>query len=119
MIRGCGAIGGYRRQHAVMGTTDASIATHPSDMAVAMRVLDASVETVRPDGRKRVIPIADFHRLPGTTPHIETSLERDELITAVTLPRPTGGVHVYRTGRRWEAARRAATARPAPAPVPA
>jgi hypothetical protein len=68
-------------------------------MAVAMRVLDASVETVKPDGRRRVIPIADFHRLPGNTPHIDTNLERDELITAVTLPRPLGGTHIYRKVR--------------------
>lgn len=96
---GCSAIGGYSRQLAVVGSSEACIATHPSDMAVAMRVLDASVETVRPDGRTRVIPIADFHRLPGNTPHIDTNLERGELITAVTLPRPAGGTHVYRKVR--------------------
>jgi xanthine dehydrogenase YagS FAD-binding subunit len=96
---GCGAIGGYSRQNAVVGASDACIATHPSDMAVAMRVLDASVETVRPNGRTRVIPIADFHRLPDDTPQVETTLQRDELITAVTLPRPIGGTHVYRKVR--------------------
>jgi len=96
---GCSAIGGVNRQHGIIGTSQACIATHPSDMAVAMRVLDANVETVRSDGRRRVIPIADFHRLPGNTPHIETSLERGELITAVTLPRPAGGVHIYRKVR--------------------
>jgi xanthine dehydrogenase YagS FAD-binding subunit len=96
---GCSAIGGVTRQHAVIGTSKACIATHPSDMAVAMRVLDAAVETVRPDGRTRVIPIADFHRLPGDTPHIETALERDELITSVTLPRPIGGTQIYRKVR--------------------
>ena len=69
---GCGAIGGFSRQHAIVGVSDACIATHPSDMAVAMRVLDATVETVRPDGSARTIPIAEFHRLPGNTPHIET-----------------------------------------------
>jgi xanthine dehydrogenase YagS FAD-binding subunit len=68
-------------------------------MAVAMRVLDASIETVRPDGGKRVIPIADFHRLPGDTPQVETDLQRGELITAVTLPKPPGGRHVYRKVR--------------------
>jgi xanthine dehydrogenase YagS FAD-binding subunit len=62
---GCSAIGGFTRSHAVLGTSEACIATHPSDMAVAMRVLDANVETVRPDGATRAIPIADFHRLPG------------------------------------------------------
>jgi xanthine dehydrogenase YagS FAD-binding subunit len=96
---GCSAIGGFSRQLAVVGSSEACIATHPSDMAVAMRVLDASVETVRPDGRTRVIPIADFHRLPGNTPHIDTNLERGELITAVTLPRPLGGTHIYRKVR--------------------
>jgi xanthine dehydrogenase YagS FAD-binding subunit len=96
---GCGAIGGYSRLHAIVGLSDACIATHPSDMAVAMRVLDASVETVRPNGAARVIPIADFHRLPGNTPHIEHVLEPGELITAVTLPRPVGGTQVYRKVR--------------------
>jgi xanthine dehydrogenase YagS FAD-binding subunit len=96
---GCGAIGGYSRMHAVIGVSDACIATHPSDMAVAMRVLDATVETVRPNGTARVIPIADFHRLPGNTPHIENALEAGELITAVTLPRPIGGAQLYRKVR--------------------
>ncbi|RZJ19786.1 MAG: xanthine dehydrogenase family protein subunit M [Haliea sp.] len=96
---GCSAIGGVTRQHAILGASSACIATHPSDMAVAMRVLDASVETVRADGRARVIPIADFHRLPGNTPHIETALEAGELITAVTLPKPAGGTHLYRKVR--------------------
>jgi xanthine dehydrogenase YagS FAD-binding subunit len=68
-------------------------------MAVAMRVLDATVETVRPNGSLRTIPIADFHRLPGNTPHIETALEPGELITAVTLPTPIGGKHIYRKVR--------------------
>jgi xanthine dehydrogenase YagS FAD-binding subunit len=88
---GCSAIGGITRQHAVIGSSQACIATHPSDMAVAMRVLDATVETVRPGGQARVIPIADFHKLPGDTPHIETALEPGELITSVTLPKPLGG----------------------------
>jgi xanthine dehydrogenase YagS FAD-binding subunit len=68
-------------------------------MAVALRVLDATVETVKPDGQQRRIPIADFHRLPGATPHIETNLAAGELITAVTLPAPLGGTHVYRKVR--------------------
>ncbi len=96
---GCSAIGGFTRHHAVVGTSDACIATHPSDMAVAMRALDATIETVRPDGSVRSIPIAEFHRLPGDTPHIETVLERGELITAVTLPRPVGGRQFYRKVR--------------------
>jgi xanthine dehydrogenase YagS FAD-binding subunit len=96
---GCSAIGGFSRQHAVVGVSNACIATHPSDMAVAMRVLDAEVETVRPDGSVRMIPIAAFHRLPGNTPHIETALEPGELITSVKLPKPIGGTHVYRKVR--------------------
>jgi xanthine dehydrogenase YagS FAD-binding subunit len=68
-------------------------------MAVAMRVLDATVETVRSDGAARTIPIAEFHRLPGDTPHIETTLMPGELITAVTLPKPIGGTHIYRKVR--------------------
>ena len=92
---GCSAIGGMSRPLAVIGVSDACIASHPSDMAVAMRALDATVETLRVDGQPRRIPIADFHRLPGNTPHIETTLQPGELITAVTLPRPVGGTHVY------------------------
>ncbi len=92
---GCSAIGGYSRQLAVIGTSDACIATYPGDMAVAMRVLDAQVETVTPAGATRVIPIAEFHRLPGKTPHVETTLSPGELITAVTLPRPLGGAQIY------------------------
>lgn len=96
---GCAALGGYSRPLAVIGSSDACIATHPSDMAVAMRVLDAVVETVRPDGTTRAIPIAEFHRLPGDTPHIDHTLGLGELITAVTLPKPIGGRHVYRKVR--------------------
>ena len=96
---GCSAIGGFTRHHAVVGASDACIATHPSDMAVAMRLLDAEVETVRPNGSTRTIPIAAFHRLPGNTPHIETALEPGELITSVTLPKPAGGTQVYRKVR--------------------
>lgn len=96
---GCSALGGFSRQHAVVGSSESCIATHPSDMAVAMRALDAIVETVNGDGRSRAIPIADFHRLPGDTPHIETVLEPGEFITAVTLPKPIGGKHIYRKVR--------------------
>jgi xanthine dehydrogenase YagS FAD-binding subunit len=92
---GCAAIGGISRQLAVIGSSEHCIATNPSDMAVALRALDAAVETVRPDGTTRSTPIADFHRLPGTTPHVETVLEVGEFITAVTLPRPVGGTHIY------------------------
>jgi xanthine dehydrogenase YagS FAD-binding subunit len=96
---GCAALNGFSRQHAVIGTSQACIATHPSDMAVAMRVLDATVETVRPNGATRQIPIAQFHRLPGETPHVETTLDPGELITAVTLPKPVGGTHLYQKVR--------------------
>jgi len=96
---GCSAIGGYTRNHAIVGQSDACIATHPSDMAVAMQLLDAGVETVRANGSTRVIPIADFYRLPGTTPHIENTLQSGELITSVVLPRPLGGKHFYRKVR--------------------
>ncbi|MDB5628634.1 MAG: xanthine dehydrogenase family protein subunit [Tardiphaga sp.] len=96
---GCAAIGGVSRQLAVIGASDACIATHPSDMAVAMRALDATVETVRSDGSQRSIAIADFHRLPGDAPHVDTTLEAGELITAVNLPKPLGGKHIYRKVR--------------------
>ncbi|WP_276643579.1 FAD binding domain-containing protein [Siccibacter turicensis] len=96
---GCAALKGYSRQLAVVGASEACIATHPSDMAVAMRVLDAVVETVNPDGDERRIPLADFYRAPGDTPHLETVLAPGELIVAVTLPAPLGGTHIYRKVR--------------------
>jgi xanthine dehydrogenase YagS FAD-binding subunit len=96
---GCAAIGGVSRQLAVIGASEACIATNPSDMAVAMRVLDATVETVKPDGTTRAIPIAEFHRLPGDAPQVETALQAGELITAVNLPKPVGGKQIYRKVR--------------------
>jgi xanthine dehydrogenase YagS FAD-binding subunit len=96
---GCSAMGGFTRHHAIVGASDVCIATHPSDMAVALRALDAIVETVRGDGSTRSIPLAEFHRLPGDTPHVETVLEPGELITAVVLPRPPGGRQIYRKVR--------------------
>lgn len=96
---GCAALEGFSRQHAVIGASQACIATHPSDMAVAMRLLDAVVETVSPDGSTRTLPLAEFYRAPGNTPHLETQLASDELITAVTLPPPLGGNHIYRKVR--------------------
>ena len=77
---GCAAIGGFSRPLGVVGVSEACIATHPSDMAIAMRALDATVEAVKPDGTARSIPIADLHRLPGSTPQIETALDKGELI---------------------------------------
>jgi xanthine dehydrogenase YagS FAD-binding subunit len=96
---GCAALGGYSRQLAVVGASESCIATHPSDMAVAMQLLDAVVETVNPDGRERQIPLAEFYRAPGDTPHLETVLQPGELIVAVTLPPPAGGTHIYRKVR--------------------
>ncbi|MBL8532971.1 MAG: xanthine dehydrogenase family protein subunit M [Betaproteobacteria bacterium] len=96
---GCSALHGYNRIHAVLGQSERCIAVHPSDMAVAMRSLDARVETSGPDGTVRVIPIADFHRLPGNEPQKDTVLEPGELITAVELPPPPPGVQVYRKVR--------------------
>jgi xanthine dehydrogenase YagS FAD-binding subunit len=96
---GCGAIDGVNRIHAVVGASPSCIAVHPSDMAVALRALDAEVETLQADGTTRVIPIADLHRLPGDTPQIDTNLKPGEMITAVVLPKPLGGVHAYRKVR--------------------
>ncbi|WP_294392639.1 xanthine dehydrogenase family protein subunit M [uncultured Sphingomonas sp.] len=92
---GCAAIGGVSRQLGVIGVSDKCIATFPGDMAVAMRLLDAVVETVDASGGRRAIPIADFHRLWGDHPEKDTNLHPGELVTAVTLPRPLGGKHFY------------------------
>lgn len=96
---GCSAIGGYNRILAVLGTSEHCIATHPSDMAVAMRALDATIVTLKPDGDRRRISIHDFYRLPGDTPQIETALEAGELITHVELPPPPVGQQLYRKVR--------------------
>jgi xanthine dehydrogenase YagS FAD-binding subunit len=96
---GCAALAGFNRIHAILGASDHCIATNPSDMAVAMRALDAKVETVDAKGDARTIPIADFHRLPGNTPQIETALKSGEIITAVTLPPPPPGRQIYRKVR--------------------
>ena len=95
---GCVAIGGISTNLAVTGMSAACISTHPSDMAVALRALDAQVRVTGSDG-ERSIPIADFYRLPGDTPENETDLRDGEMITAVDLPGPVGGVHVYRKVR--------------------
>ncbi|MCD9032585.1 xanthine dehydrogenase family protein subunit M [Luteimonas sp. Y-2-2-4F] len=96
---GCGALEGYSRQLAVIGGSRHCIATHPSDMAVAMRALDAVVETVKPDGSERRIPLAEFYLAPGSSPQRETVLEPGELIVAVALPPPVGGRQLYRKVR--------------------
>jgi xanthine dehydrogenase YagS FAD-binding subunit len=82
---GCSAIGGVNRMNAILGTSDACIAVHPSDMCVALTVLEAKVRVTGPRG-EREIPFADFHRLPGDTPQRDTNLNADELITAIELP---------------------------------
>jgi xanthine dehydrogenase YagS FAD-binding subunit len=82
---GCGAKDGFNRIHAILGTSEQCIATHPSDMCVALAALEAVVHVTGKDG-ERSIPFADFHRLPGDTPHLDTNLKPDELITAVELP---------------------------------
>lgn len=82
---GCGALEGFNRIHAIFGASPQCIATHPSDMCVALAALDAVVQVEGPQGA-RSIPFADFHRLPGDTPQIDTNLKRDELITAIDLP---------------------------------
>ncbi|CAN5693839.1 aldehyde oxidoreductase FAD-binding subunit PaoB [soil metagenome] len=96
---GCAALAGHSRQLAVIGSSDKCIATYPGDMAVALRVLDATVQTMNAAGATRTIPIADFHRLPGATPEVDTTLQAGELITSVSLPRPLGGKHVYQKVR--------------------
>lgn len=92
---GCPAINGENRTLAILGTSDACIAQHPSDMAVAMRLLDAVIETVKADSSTRAIPVKDFYCLPKDTPHIENVLESGELITHVVLPAPIKGMHTY------------------------
>jgi xanthine dehydrogenase YagS FAD-binding subunit len=83
---GCDALDGFNRGHAVLGVSEHCIATHPSDMCVAMVVLDAEVYTLRPDGTSRSIPFGAFHQAPGDTPHVEFALEHGELITHVLIP---------------------------------
>ncbi|WP_336866854.1 xanthine dehydrogenase family protein subunit M [Sphingomonas sanguinis] len=96
---GCSAIGGENRILAILGTSDQCIATHPSDMAVAMRALEAVIVTQKPDGDRRRIAIGEFYRLPGTTPEIENVLEPGELITHVELPPAPKGRQTYRKVR--------------------
>src|SRR6185295_5251501 len=84
---GCDALEGFNRGHAVLGVSEHCIAAHPSDMCVAMVVLDADIHTVRADGTTRSIPFGEFHRVPGDTPYIEAALEHGELITHIVIPR--------------------------------
>jgi xanthine dehydrogenase YagS FAD-binding subunit len=96
---GCSAIGGFNRIHAILGASEACIATHPSDMAVAMTALEARIELLDAAGSHRQVAIADFYRSPGDTPHIETALRPGEMITSVVLPPPPPGRQIYRKVR--------------------
>lgn len=96
---GCDAQEGFNRILAVLGTSEKCIATHPSDMAVAMRALGATIVTLGSDGERRRIPIGDFYRLPGDTPDIENVLRAGELITHVELPPAPKGKQTYRKVR--------------------
>jgi xanthine dehydrogenase YagS FAD-binding subunit len=96
---GCDAIGGFNRIHAILGGSESCIATHPSDMAVALRALDAVVVTALPDGEERRIALGDLYRLPGDTPEIETKLRPGELIVAIELLAPPPGRQLYRKVR--------------------
>ena len=91
---GCAAIGGENRWHAVLGTSENCIAVNPSDLAVALVALDAAVEALGPAG-SRSVPLIDFHRLPDTTPHIETVLEPGEVIAAITVPASPAARHSH------------------------
>ena len=82
---GCSAINGVNRINAILGTSEACIATHPSDMCVALAALEAKVHVTGTAG-ERIIPFAEFHRLPGDTPQMDTNLQRDEMVTAIELP---------------------------------
>jgi xanthine dehydrogenase YagS FAD-binding subunit len=96
---GCAALDGINREHAILGASEACIAVHPSDMAVAMVALDAEVETLSPSGDARRFPLLELHRLPGETPDQETHLISGELITGVVLPPPPEGGQLYRKAR--------------------
>jgi xanthine dehydrogenase YagS FAD-binding subunit len=96
---GCAALRGFNRTHAILGASDACIATHPSDMAVAMSALEAQIDLLEPNQSTRRVAIDDFYGLPGSTPHIETVLRPGEMITAVILPPPPPGRQRYRKVR--------------------
>jgi xanthine dehydrogenase YagS FAD-binding subunit len=91
---GCGALEGFNRMHAIFGTSEKCIAVHPSDMAVAMVALDATVLIAGRKGQRR-LPFIDFHRLPGNTPELDNNLGKDELITAVEIPDNNFAKHSY------------------------
>ncbi len=96
---GCSAMEGFNRIHAILGTSAHCIATHPSDMAVAMMALDAKLEIEGASGKTRTIPLDDLYRLPGDTPETETTLNKGDLITHVILPAPVPSRQIYRKVR--------------------
>ena len=96
---GCAALGGELRNHAVLGTSEHCIALHPSDMAVALRMLDALVEIEDTEGDRREVALDDLYRLPGDRPDLETTLAPGDLITGVILPAPMVGRQLYRKVR--------------------
>lgn len=96
---GCAALDGYNRMNAILGGSDKCIAVHPSDMAVALRALSAKVVLRNTEGEIWALPLQDFYRLPHDTPDVETTLRSGELVVAVRLPAPTGGVQIYRKVR--------------------
>lgn len=91
---GCGAIGGYNRMHAIFGTSSQCIAVHPSDMCVALAALDTTVQVAGPKGERKIL-FTDFHRLPGTTPEKDNTLQKGELITGITIPANPYTKNVY------------------------
>ena len=99
---GCSAIGGINRGCAILGTSEACIATNPSDMAVALAALGARIELLGAEQAARSIAIGDFHRLPGDAPQVETVLMPGEMITGVVLPAPPPGRQLYRKVRDRE-----------------
>tara|TARA_R110002124_G_scaffold948_3_gene4919 strand:- start:452 stop:1069 length:618 start_codon:yes stop_codon:yes gene_type:complete len=96
---GCQALHGFNRIHAILGASDACIATYPGDMAVAMTALDAQIEIEGADGETRLVPIEEFHLLPGDHPEKDNILTAGDLITAVILPPPVEGQQTYRKVR--------------------
>lgn len=88
---GCDALDGFNRYHAILGASDQCVATHPSEMCVALAMLDAVIHLCGPEG-ERSIPLTDFHVLPNATPQVETVLKRGELITGIELPPPSEAV---------------------------
>ncbi|UQS23579.1 xanthine dehydrogenase family protein subunit M [Amycolatopsis thermalba] len=95
---GCSAIGGYTRYHAILGASEHCVATHPSDLAVALAALDAEVRVLGPDG-ERTIPFTELHRLPGDSPERDTVLAHGDLITSIDLPAPAASRQRYRKVR--------------------